>query len=163
MSQYALEARNLTKAYPGFTLGPLTLALPSGCIMGLVGENGAGKTTTIKLLLQMLRRDSGSVALLGEDCSSQTASVGIKEQIGVVLDEVGFPECLTAKQVNNILKHTYTAWEENTYFSYLKKLSLPLDKSFGEYSRGMKMKLGIASALSHRAKLLILDVNCRIA
>lgn len=125
--------------------------------MGLVGENGAGKTTTIKLLLQMLRRDSGSVALLGEDCSSQTASVGIKEQIGVVLDEVGFPECLTAKQVNNILKHTYTAWEENTYFSYLKKLSLPLDKSFGEYSRGMKMKLGIASALSHRAKLLILD------
>ena len=157
MSQYALEARNLTKAYPGFTLGPLTLALPSGCIMGLVGENGAGKTTTIKLLLQMLRRDSGSVALLGEDCSSQTASVGIKEQIGVVLDEVGFPECLTAKQVNNILKHTYTAWEENTYCSYLKKLSLPLDKSFGEYSRGMKMKLGIASALSHRAKLLILD------
>ena len=157
MSQYALEARNLTKAYPGFTLGPLTLALPSGCIMGLVGENGAGKTTTIKLLLQMLRRDSGSVALLGEDCSSQTASVGIKEQIGVVLDEVGFPECLTAKQVNNILKHTYTVWEENTYFSYLKKLSLPLDKSFGEYSRGMKMKLGIASALSHRAKLLILD------
>lgn len=157
MSQYALEARNLTKAYPGFTLGPLTLTLPSGCIMGLVGENGAGKTTTIKLLLQMLRRDSGSVALLGEDCSSQTASVGIKEQIGVVLDEVGFPECLTAKQVNNILKHTYTAWEENTYFSYLKKLSLPLDKSFGEYSRGMKMKLGIASALSHRAKLLILD------
>lgn len=157
MSQYALEARNLTKAYPGFTLGPLTLALPSGCIMGLVGENGAGKTTTIKLLLQMLRRDSGSVALLGEDCSLQTASVGIKEQIGVVLDEVGFPECLTAKQVNNILKHTYTAWEENTYFSYLKKLSLPLDKSFGEYSRGMKMKLGIASALSHRAKLLILD------
>lgn len=157
MSQYALEARNLTKAYPGFTLGPLTLALPSGCIMGLVGENGAGKTTTIKLLLQMLRRDSGSVALLGEDCSSQTASVGIKEQIGVVLDEVGFPECLTAKQVNNILKLTYTAWEENTYFSYLKKLSLPLDKSFGEYSRGMKMKLGIASALSHRAKLLILD------
>ena len=157
MSQYALEARNLTKAYPGFTLGPLTLALPSGCIMGLVGENGAGKTTTIKLLLHMLRRDSGSVALLGEDCSSQTASVGIKEQIGVVLDEVGFPECLTAKQVNNILKHTYTAWEENTYFSYLKKLSLPLDKSFGEYSRGMKMKLGIASALSHRAKLLILD------
>ena len=123
----------------------------------LTGKNGAGKSTTIKLLLQMLRRDSGSVALLGEDCSSQTASVGIKEQIGVVLDEVGFPECLTAKQVNNILKHTYTAWEENTYFSYLKKLSLPLDKSFGEYSRGMKMKLGIASALSHRAKLLILD------
>ena len=99
MSQYALEARNLTKTYPGFTLGPLTLALPSGCIMGLVGENGAGKTTTIKLLLQMLRKDSGSVALLGEDCSLQTASVGIKEQIGVVLDEVGFPECLTAKQV----------------------------------------------------------------
>ena len=157
MSQYALEPRFLTKTYPGFTLGPLTLALPSGCIMGLVGENGAGKTTTIKLLLQMLRKDSGSVALLGEDCSLQTASVGIKEQIGVVLDEVGFPECLTAKQVNNILKHTYTAWEENTYFSYLKRLSLPLDKSFGEYSRGMKMKLGIASALSHRAKLLILD------
>ncbi len=157
MSQYALEVRNLTKTYPGFTLGPLTLALPSGCIMGLVGENGAGKTTTIKLLLQMLRRDNGSVALLGDDCSSQTASVGIKEQIGVVLDEVGFPECLTAKQVNDILRHTYTSWEENTYFSYLKKLSLPLDKSFGEYSRGMKMKLGIASALSHRAKLLILD------
>ena len=79
MSQYALEVRNLTKTYPGFTLGPLTLALPSGCIMGLVGENGAGKTTTIKLLLQMLRRDNGSVALLGDDCSSPVSYTHLNE------------------------------------------------------------------------------------
>lgn len=151
----ALEIKNLHKAYPGFTLDNLSLTLPSGCIMGLIGENGAGKSTVIKLILNMIRRDSGTIRVLGTDNTSGFAAV--KENIGVVLDEVGYPECITPRQLNHILKHTYRQWEEATYLSYLKNLSLPPDKPFKDFSRGMKMKLGISVALSHNAKLLVLD------
>lgn len=152
----ALEIRNLNKAYRDFALQNLNLTLPSGCIMGLVGENGAGKSTTIKLLLNMIRRDSGEIRILGQEIREDSSSA-IKEEIGVVLDEVGIPECLTPRQINGILKRTYAHWEEDTFQRYLHLLSLPAEKEFKEFSRGMKMKLGIAVALSHKAKLLILD------
>lgn len=151
----AIEIKNLTKSYPGFTLDNLNLTLPYGCIMGLIGENGAGKSTTIKLLLDMIHSDSGSITILGKD--NQDGLRVTKEDLGVVLDEVGFPECLTAKQVNNIMEHTYQNWDSETYFKYLKKLSVPDNKEFKDFSRGMQMKLGIAVALSHDPKLLILD------
>lgn len=98
----ALEIRDLCKSYPGFSLQNLNLTLPQGCIMGLIGENGAGKSTTIKLILEMVRRDSGSIRIFGKD-NTENISL-IKEDIGVVLDEVGFPECLTVKQIGNIMK-----------------------------------------------------------
>lgn len=151
----AIEIKDLCKAYPDFTLEHLNLTLPSGCIMGLIGENGAGKSTTIKLILDMIKRDSGTVTLLGKD--NQENFRLTKEDIGVVLDEVGFPECLTARQVNNILKYAYKNWDEAAYFSYLKSFSIPEKKEFREFSRGMKIKLGIAAALSHHPRLLILD------
>ena len=97
----ALEIRNLTKSYPGFTLDNINLILPSGCIMGLIGENGAGKSTTIKLILDMIHKDSGSITILGKD--NQDNIELTKEDIGVVLDEVGLPECLTAQQVGNVI------------------------------------------------------------
>jgi len=151
----ALEIKNLTKSYPGFMLDNLNLTLPSGCIMGLIGENGAGKSTTIKLILDMIHKDSGSITILGKD---NTDSIKLtKEDIGVVMDEVGIPECLTVKQVGNVMKNTFLNWDDAEYTRLIQKLALPDKKQFKEFSRGMKMKLGIAIALSHNAKLLILD------
>ena len=146
----ALEIRNLSKQFPGFRLEDLNLTLPAGCIMGLIGENGAGKSTTIRLILEMLRPDSGTVTVLGREKID-------KEDVGVVLDEVGIPECLTARQVGKVMSNIYRNWELQTYAGYLRKLAIPEDKPFKDFSRGMKMKLGIAVAMSHRAKLLILD------
>ena len=151
----ALEIKNLTKIYPGFTLDDLNLTLPSGCIMGLIGENGAGKSTTIKLILDMIHKDSGSITILGKD---NTDGIELtKEDIGVVMDEVGIPECLTVKQVGKVMKNTFRNWDDAEYTRLIQKLALPDKKQFKEFSRGMKMKLGIAIALSHNAKLLILD------
>ena len=151
----ALEIKNLTKSYPDFLLDNLNLTLPSGCIMGLVGENGAGKSTTIKLILDMVHKDSGSITILGKD--NQDHIELIKEDIGVVMDEAGIPECLTVSQVGKVMKHTFRNWDENEYARLVKKLALPNKKQFKDFSRGMKMKLGIAIAMSHNSKLLILD------
>ncbi len=151
----ALEIKDLTKSYPGFTLDKVNLTLPSGCIMGLIGENGAGKSTTVKLILDMLRKDSGTIRILGKDNTENIEL--IKEEIGVVLDEVGIPECLTVKQVGKVMKNTFRHWDDAEYARLVQQLTLPDKKPFKEFSRGMKMKLGIAIALSHNAKLLILD------
>ena len=151
----ALEIHDLTKRYPAFTLDHLTLTLPMGRAIGLIGENGAGKSTTIKLILGMLRRDEGSIQIFGKNIDEDLTN--IKEDIGVVLDEVGIPGCLTPMQVGQIMKHTFRQWNSEQYARLLNKLSLPSDKQFKDFSRGMKMKLGIAVAMSHDAKLLILD------
>ena len=151
----ALEIKNLTKSFKDFRLDNLTLTLPSGCIMGLIGENGAGKSTTIKLILDIIHKDGGSIKILGED--NEKNIVLAKEDIGVVMDEVGLPECLNTKQVGKIMKHTFKNWDQEEFERLLAKLSIPDNKSFKEFSRGMKMKLGIAIAMSHGAKLLLLD------
>ena len=151
----ALEIKNLTKSFKDFRLDNLTLTLPSGCIMGLIGENGAGKSTTIKLILDIIHKDGGSIKILGEDNEKNIALT--KEDIGVVLDEVGLPECLNAKQVGKVMKNSFKNWDQNEFERLLGKLSLPDNKPFKDFSRGMKMKLGIAIAMSHGAKLLLLD------
>ena len=99
----AIDIKGLTKTYADFTLSNLNLTLPSGCIMGLVGENGAGKSTTVKLILDIIKKDSGSIKILGKD--NQEDIKCIKEEIGVVLDEVGFPDCLTAAQIGKIMEN----------------------------------------------------------
>ena len=147
----ALELRGLTKHYGGFTLDHLDLTLPQGCIMGLVGENGAGKTTAIKLILGMIRRDGGTVRVFGEEIAS------VKEEIGVVLDQAGIPSGLNARQVGRVMADIYRNWDQAEYERLIRKLRLPEDKAFKEFSQGMKMKLGIAVALAHHPKLLILD------
>lgn len=152
---YALELTNVNKSYPGFQLHDLSLKLPAGCILGLVGENGAGKSTTIKLILDMIRRDSGEIQVLGRD--NRTDFSRTKEELGVVLDEAYFPAGITARQVNAVMKNAYRRWEEKRFFEYIRRFSLPENKSFKDFSRGMKMKLAIAVALSHQARLLILD------
>lgn len=148
----AIEIKNLTKSYKGFTLNNLSLILPSGCIMGLIGENGAGKSTTIKMLLDIVRSDSGDIKIFGAERSAMQ-----KNDIGVVLDEVGIPESFTIKDINSIMKHSFNNWNEKTFFDYMDRFRLPEKKAFKTFSKGMKMKMGIAIALSHDAKLLILD------
>lgn len=151
----AIEVKDLTKCYLDFKLDNVSFTLPSGCILGLVGENGAGKSTTIKLILDMIRKDSGEVKILGRDNCDDIKIT--KEDVGVVLDEIGVPDLLNAKEIGRIMKSTFRNWSENDFGENLKRLFVPLDKPFKEFSRGMKMKLGIAVALSHKAKLLILD------
>ena len=147
----ALNVNNLTKEYNGFTLDNITFSLPQGCILGLIGENGAGKSTTIRSILGSIKYD-GSIEVLGQPISAK-----LKNRIGVVLDEVGFPDKLNANDINKIMKNMFSSWDEKAYQEYIRKFSLPDNKAFSEFSKGMKMKLGIAVALSHNAELLILD------
>ena len=151
----ALEIKGLCKSYSDFKLDNLSLSLPSGSIMGLIGENGAGKSTTIKLILDMIHRDGGYITIFGVDNTSDIKL--LKEDIGVVMDEAGIPQCLTATQVGRIMKHTFKNWDSEEYTRLIKKLSIPEKKPFKELSRGNRMKLGIAIAMSHGAKLLLLD------
>lgn len=156
MEANALSIRNLTKRYKDFTLENISLELPGGCVMGLIGENGAGKSTTIKAITGAVRPDEGEIFVLG--CDNRTKEYTEKKgQIGVVMDEACFPDVLTPMQVNEVMKQLYSSWQEEQYYQYLKKFDLPLKKTFKEFSKGMKMKLSIAAALSHEAKLLILD------
>lgn len=151
----ALEIKGLTKKFPGFTLENLNLILPAGCILGLIGENGAGKSTTIKLILDILHKDSGSITILGRDSEDHLEIT--KEDIGVVMDELGLPACLNVREVGKVMAGIFRNWDDNAYRGYLRDLDIPEDKAFKDFSRGMKMKLGFAIALSHHAKLLLLD------
>lgn len=151
----ALEIKNLNKRYDDFVLDNLNFTLPSGCIMGFIGENGAGKSTTIKLILNLIKKESGEIRVLGKDTS--VAERQLKENIGVVMDESCFPENLRVKDINLIMKNIYKTWNETMFYQYVDKFELPQKKFVKEYSRGMKMKLSIACALSHDSKILILD------
>ena len=151
----AIEIRDLTKRYKGFTLDSLSLTLPEGCIMGLVGENGAGKSTTIKALLGMIRTDGGSISMLGKENAGTEAA--LKQEIGVVPDEIGLPDTLTPEQIGKVMRKIFPQWDDAVYSDYLTQFKLPPKKRFKTFSKGMKMKLGIAIALSHHARLLILD------
>ena len=150
-----LVVRNLSKRYDEFQLKNVSFSLPKGCIMGLVGENGAGKSTTIKLILNLINRDGGSVSIFGKD--NLTHEKTIKEDLGVVFDESSFPDNLNAKNISLVMKNVYKNWDEGLFYSYLKRFALPAQKKVKDYSRGMKMKLAIAAALSHHPKFLILD------
>ena len=149
----ALNIQNLTKTYPGFTLDNVSLTIPGGCVLGLIGDNGAGKSTLIKSVLGMIRPDGGTVTILGNDKRTPL----VMEDVGVVLDEVGIPSCLTTAQVGRVMAASFRNWDQAQYERYLKALALPEKKAFKDFSKGMKMKLGIAVALSHHARLLILD------
>lgn len=151
----AFKITNLSKNYKDFKIDNINIELPKGCIMGFIGENGAGKSTTIKLILDLIHRDSGSITVLGKDNKKELTLV--KENIGVVMDECFFPENINAKDINLIMKNVFKTWDENKFNKYLNNFSLPEKKIIKDFSRGMKMKLSIAVALSHDSKLLILD------
>ena len=153
--EYAVEVQGLTKRYPGFTLDHVSFAVPSGSIVGFIGENGAGKSTTMKAVLNLIRRDEGSVRLLGKEDGAEYPE--IKEQIGVVFDESYFPDNLKIRDVDRIMRSIFRSWESGKFLDYCRRFGLPEKKIVKTFSRGMKMKLSIAAALSHQTKLLIMD------
>ncbi len=153
---YAIEIKDVTKTYGDFKLDNLNLNLPTGTIMGLVGENGAGKSTTIKLIMNAITAENGSITVLGNSNEDKTF-IDTKQDIGIVLDEAHFPNVLNVKNIDKIMSKTYKNWDSKVFYDYINKFNLPQNKKFKEFSKGMKMKLSIAVALSHKAKLLILD------
>ena len=157
---YALRVSDLGKSYvkadgTGFRLHQVTMDLPMGYIMGLIGPNGAGKSTLIRLLLNMTRRDSGAISILGRDPLSQEEEV--KADLGVVFDSIYFLEAWKVKAVEPVMAPMYPSWNSDRYQDYLRRFGLQENRKIGKLSRGMQMKLMLAVALSHDARLLILD------
>ena len=149
----ALEVTGLTKHYPGFTLDHISFSLPEGCIMGLIGENGAGKTTALKLILGLARPDEGGIQVLGQSGQDRA----LREHLGVVMDECGFPDNLTLGDVEAVLRRCYRTWDALRFQGWADRFELPRRKPVKAFSRGMRMKLSIAAALSHDSRLLLLD------
>lgn len=150
-----LKIENVCKNYPSFSLNHINFQVPAGCIMGFIGENGAGKSTTIKLILDLIQKDSGMIEVLGQD--STKISRDMKEHIGVVLDEANFSQELNYKDINKIMKHLYKTWDSHKFMQMMKEGAIPPDRKFKDYSKGMKMKLSIAAAVCHDTWLLIMD------
>lgn len=150
-----LQVDNLTKQYSDFKLDNVSFSIPKGTIMGLIGENGAGKSTTINAILDLIKKDGGTATFWGQELTENTKQ--LKEDIGVVFDGINFYETLTPAKIGKISQAAYSQWDVSLYQGYLKRFALPDDKEVKTFSKGMKMKLCIAVALSHHPKLLILD------
>jgi ABC-2 type transport system ATP-binding protein len=150
-----LEVNNLSKTFKGFSIDSISFNLPAGSIMGFVGQNGAGKTTTIRLILNMLKRDAGEIKVFGLD--NIRDELEIKQNLGILFDDLFFIEMWTVKDIEDIIKEFYKLWDSKLYRQYLDKFNLPFNKIIKELSRGMKIKLMLAVAMSHNARLLILD------
>ena len=156
MAKVLLEMKNITKTFPGVkALDNVNLKVEEGEIHALVGENGAGKSTSIKAILGLIKPDGGEITVLGENSLKLAADT--KEKIGVVFDGLTFPENLTAKQLDKVMRGIYKTWNSEKFFGLIGKFELPFDKKFKTFSRGMEMRLMIAAALSHGTELLILD------
>ena len=153
--ELSISVKGLEKKYSNFSLNGIDLVVPKGYIVGLIGQNGAGKSTTIKSILNLVNKDSGSIEVLGLDHIKY--ELEIKQQIGVVFAESHFPDQLKPKDINLIMKNIYKNWDTNLFNSYLKQFNILDNQIIKEFSSGMKMKLSLATALSHRPKLLILD------
>ena len=154
MSNYAIEIKNLVKKFDSFTLGPIDLSIPKGTIVGYIGQNGAGKSTTIKLLLGILKKDSGEIKILGYDNPN---SLELKDKIGVVFDDLLVPEEMTLVDLEKFCSRVYSKWDREFFYQLKKKFKLSEKQAIQSYSRGMRMKLSMAVALSHKAEILILD------
>jgi ABC-2 type transport system ATP-binding protein len=149
-----LKIEHLVKNYGGFTLD-CSLELPKGCVTGLIGQNGAGKSTTFKAILGLIKVDSGSITLFGKDIKDLTTED--KQNIGVVLSDSGFSGYLTVKDIIPVLENLYKNFDKTFFVEQIKRFNLPLNKQIKEFSTGMKAKLKTLVAISHNAKLLILD------
>jgi len=155
LMEHAIEIQSLRKEYPGFTLKDVSFALPHGAIMGLIGPNGAGKTTVIKLILNIVRRTAGEVKVFGLDSIGDEEEV--KSRTGFVLDETPFYGYLKVKGAASVIARFYKTWDEARFEKLCREFDLPRRKRVNALSRGMKMKLALAVALSHGAELILLD------
>ena len=155
MSEQCLELKNVSKSFQGFELDNISLTLPKGFIMGLVGPNGAGKTTTIQLILNMLEKKSGEILIFGKD--NVIHEQDIKPEIGVVFDSMFYVDSWTVQDTGKAISIFYDNWQHDIFNDMINRFGLPKNKRISELSRGMQMKLMLACAFSHDAKLLILD------
>lgn len=151
----AIEIKNITKSFDNFSLGPINLNVPRGCMVGYIGENGAGKSTTLKIILGLVHPDSGEIKIFGKDVKE--CSTEIMNKIGVVFDDINIPGEMKIREVGKMCKLSFNTWQEKEFNDYLIRFNLPSDQLVKELSRGMKMKLSLSIALSHKAELLILD------
>lgn len=151
----ALKVIGLHKRFKDFALQEVNLSLPKGTIMGLIGANGAGKTTLIKTILGLLYPNSGSVEILGTTLDA--GGKDLREHIGVVLDGFEAFANMTAREINLIMSHSMKTWDKERFYSFLERFGLKDDKKTKDFSKGMRMKLSIAIAMSHDSKILILD------
>ncbi|MBQ6267657.1 MAG: ABC transporter ATP-binding protein [Clostridia bacterium] len=151
----AIEVRGLTKHYPYFTLDKLDLTLPEGCVLGLIGENGAGKSTTLKLLLNVIGRDAGEGAVLGVPLGEELSAA--REEIGFVIDGAELPPNLRPVRTDALMRQVYKNWDADAFERCMQQFSIPPKTKYKALSTGNKMKLKLAVALSHHARLLILD------
>lgn len=151
----AIEISSVTKRYEGFTLDNISFNVPKGSIMGFIGQNGAGKTTTIRSLLNITGIDGGEIRMLGLD--HIRGEFEIKNRLAIVFDGLPFHDIFNASDLASIFEGLYPEWDNAVYSAYLERFGLPPKKKIGQYSKGMKMKLQIACALSHNAELLIMD------
>lgn len=149
-----IKVKNLNKKYEGFELKNISFEIPEGSIVGLIGENGAGKTTTIKSILNIIKSE-GEIQVFGKDIKQNEKE--IKSKLGVVLDDSFLSEYLTPKKINSIMKNFYNNWDKKLFENYIKIFKLPENKMIKDFSSGMKMKLKIATAISHKPQILILD------
>lgn len=148
-----IEVKNLCKSYPGFRLDNVSFHVPTGYVCGFVGPNGSGKTTTLKTMLGMTQKESGDIRLLGQPAEN----VAMKEQIGVLFEQPYYQEDWNARDIEKGISRFYKNWDSKTFYGYLSRFHLDAGKKFKHFSRGMKMKLGMAVILSYQAKLLLLD------
>ena len=153
--EYNLEVKNLVKNYQDFRLNKINIKLPKGKILGLIGENGSGKTTTIKSILNLMPYDKGNIKIFGKDTKDLIKKE--REQIGVVLDDSFFSPIVNVNDINKLMKHFYSNWNEKLYYDTIKKFKIPCNKPLKEFSSGMKMKIKVLCAIAHEPKLLILD------
>ncbi|ATP40321.1 multidrug ABC transporter ATP-binding protein [Solibacillus sp. R5-41] len=151
-----IEIENISKSFGDkVVLKDVTFNVPYGSIVGFIGDNGAGKSTTFKTVLGLISKDGGTVKIFGEENINKY--VKIKENIGVVFDAMNLPAHLTIKQLNKVFKKLFDSWDQANFYRLVNAFSLPIDKKVNKFSRGMSMKLSVSVALSHNAKLLLLD------
>lgn len=152
---FALEVRGLHKTYKEFELKDISLQLPKGCVLGLIGENGAGKSTLINAVLGLVDSEYESLKVLGQEFAGNEKK--IKEESAVIFDKTCYDLAMTPLFIGKILSNVYSNWDMEKYHNYLERFELPKKKKLKEFSKGMKMKLEFAAALSHDPKLIILD------
>lgn len=153
--EYSLEINNLSKKYKDFTLDNVSFNLEKGYIMGFIGPNGAGKSTVIRLIMNLVKRNSGEIKLFGLDNLKYEREV--KQRIGFVYDENYYYEQLSIESMKNIVAPFYKGWNDNTFNKYIKDFDLNKKSKIKTLSKGMKMKFSLAMALSHGAEFIIMD------
>ncbi|MDQ0300367.1 ABC-2 type transport system ATP-binding protein [Salibacterium salarium] len=150
-----IELKNVTKKFKGFSIKNIDLQVKQGFITGFIGANGAGKSTMIKMMMNLLKPETGEVKIFGLDY--KTHEKAIKERIGFVYDGNVFFEGMNLKDIKRIVGPAYKHWDDDLFYQYVEQFELPLNKAMKTFSKGMQMKASLAIALSHHAELIIMD------